>query len=76
MMTKNKIKAVVLHLVLAILAIIWITPIVWLIVTSFSGYDGMNTSRFFRKHGRSETIPEYYSSRIRCHSSRCGLKIP
>ena len=47
MMTKNKIKAVVLHLVLAILAIIWITPIVWLIVTSFSGYDGMNTSRFF-----------------------------
>lgn len=48
MMGKRKIvNSVLLHVVLAVLAVIWITPIVWLIVTSFSGYDGMNTSRFF-----------------------------
>ena len=45
MMGKRKIvNSVLLHVVLAVLAVIWITPIVWLIVTSFSGYDGMNTS--------------------------------
>ena len=44
MMGKRKIvNSVLLHVVLAVLAVIWITPIVWLIVTSFSGYDGMNT---------------------------------
>ena len=48
MMGKRKIvNSVLLHVVLAVLAVIWITPIVSLIVTSFSGYDGMNTSRFF-----------------------------
>ena len=48
MMGKRKIvNSVLLHVVLAVLAVIWITPIVWLIVTSFSGYDGMNTSRVF-----------------------------
>ena len=41
MMGKRKIvNSVLLHVVLAVLAVIWITPIVWLIVTSFSGYDG------------------------------------
>lgn len=50
MMGKRKIvNSVLLHVVLAVLAVIWITPIVWLIVTSFSGYDGMNTSRFLWK---------------------------
>ena len=40
MMGKRKIvNSVLLHVVLAVLAVIWITPIVWLIVTSFSGYD-------------------------------------
>ena len=37
MMGKRKIvNSVLLHVVLAVLAVIWITPIVWLIVTSFS----------------------------------------
>ena len=40
MMGKRKIvNSVLLHVVLAVLAVIWITPIVWLIVTSFSGYE-------------------------------------
>ncbi len=32
---------------IAVLCVIWIIPIVWLLVTSFSAYDGMNTSTFF-----------------------------
>ncbi len=47
MSKKKVISSVLIHVVLTLLAIIWITPIIWLIVTSFSGYDGMNTSRFF-----------------------------
>ena len=43
---KKTLNSIVLHLVLTVLAIIWITPIAWLAATSFSGYDGMNTSRF------------------------------
>lgn len=44
---KKIIKITIHHLILAILAIIWLVPIFWLVVTSFSGYDGMNTSKFF-----------------------------
>ena len=32
---------------IALLCLIWITPIVWLVCTSFSAYSGMNTSTFF-----------------------------
>ena len=53
---KKTLNSIVLHLVLTVLAIIWITPILWLIATSFSGYDGMNTSRFFPE---SWTINNY-----------------
>ena len=45
-------KSVLIHGILAILAVIWMIPIVWLLLTSFSGYDGMNTSRY---------IPETWS---------------
>lgn len=45
--SRKIIKTILHHLLLAILAIIWLVPIFWLVVTSFSGYDGMNTSRFF-----------------------------
>ena len=37
------------NLLLAVLAFIWLIPIVWLVVTSFSAYTGMNTSTFFPK---------------------------
>lgn len=47
-MSRKKIMSSVgLHVVLTVLAVVWLIPIVWLVVTSFSGYDGMNTSRFF-----------------------------
>lgn len=44
---KKVINTVIVHVVLAVLAFVWILPIIWLFVTSLSGYDGMNTNRFF-----------------------------
>lgn len=35
------------HLLLSVLAVIWLVPIVWLICTSFSAYPGRNILRFF-----------------------------
>lgn len=35
------------HVVLAFLAVVWLIPILWLVVTSFSAYKGINTSHFF-----------------------------
>ncbi len=40
-------KVIVRHIVLAILALIWILPIIWLVCTSLSAYQGVNFSRFF-----------------------------
>ena len=44
---KKKIKIIIHHLVLAFLAFIWLIPIIWLFVTSLSGYKGINTMNFF-----------------------------
>ena len=44
---KIKVSDIVRHLLLLFLAFIWLVPIVWLLVTSFSSYTGMNTSTFF-----------------------------
>lgn len=44
---KKKIKVVIRHLVLTVLSIIWLIPILWLIVMSFSSYKGINTMHFF-----------------------------
>lgn len=46
---KRTLKIVWHNLLLAILAFIWLVPIVWLLVTSFSAYTGINTSTFFPK---------------------------
>lgn len=45
-MNKKIIKIGLHNLLLAVLAVIWLIPIVWLLVTSFSAYTGMNTSTF------------------------------
>lgn len=44
---KKTISSIIRHLVLALLAVIWLVPILWLVVTSFSGYKGINTAHFF-----------------------------
>ncbi|MDE7332050.1 MAG: ABC transporter permease subunit [Lachnospiraceae bacterium] len=46
-MNKRFVNIVLRHLLLAFLAFIWLIPIVWLLVTSFSAYTGINTSTFF-----------------------------
>lgn len=46
-MMKKVVKPVIRHLVLAFLAVIWLIPIVWLLATSFSSYQGINISHFF-----------------------------
>ena len=44
---KKTIGSIVKHIVLLVLAVIWLVPIIWLVVTSFSGYKGINTAHFF-----------------------------
>ncbi|RKI83386.1 ABC transporter permease subunit [bacterium 1xD42-87] len=44
---KKTIQAILRHVVLFLLAVVWLIPILWLFVTSFSGYKGINTSHFF-----------------------------
>lgn len=46
-MKKKYVDLVGRHLLLAFLAFVWLIPIVWLLVTSFSAYTGINTSTFF-----------------------------
>lgn len=44
---KKTMKIVVRHVILALLAFIWLIPIIWLFVTSLSAYKGINTMHFF-----------------------------
>jgi arabinogalactan oligomer/maltooligosaccharide transport system permease protein len=44
---KKTLKSIGKHILLLIVAAIWLVPIVWLLVTAFSGYKGINTSHFF-----------------------------
>ncbi len=44
---KKRVKSVLRHVVLTLLAAFWLLPILWLLVTSLSSYKGINTSRFF-----------------------------
>lgn len=45
--TKKKLGIIGHNVFIGVLAFIWLIPIVWLVCTSFSAYDGMNTSTFF-----------------------------
>ena len=40
-------KVVLKHVFLLVLAAIWLVPILWLVVTAFSAYKGINISHFF-----------------------------
>lgn len=49
-MKDNRTSSIILHNVLiGVLAFIWLIPIVWLVCTSFSAFEGMNTNTFFPK---------------------------
>lgn len=47
--TKRRVKIILHNVFIAVLAIIWLIPIFWLLCTSFSADDGMNTNTFFPK---------------------------
>ena len=49
MKTKKLILSILLHLLLAVITFIWIIPIIWLVVTAFSGYKGIDISHFFQE---------------------------
>lgn len=44
---KKMIKVAARHVILGLLAFIWLIPIIWLFVTSLSAYKGINTMHFF-----------------------------
>lgn len=49
MKLKRTLNIIFRHVLLTFLAFIWLVPIVWLLVTSFSAYPGPNTNNFFPK---------------------------
>lgn len=44
---RRTVGSIVRHLVLLILAVVWLVPILWLLVTSLSSYPGINFRSFF-----------------------------
>ena len=46
---KKKVVNVIVHVILAILAFIWLLPIIWVILTSFRGEKGSYVTSFFPK---------------------------
>lgn len=72
-MKKKTWKIIVRHLVLALLAIIWLIPIVWLVVTSLSTTKGVSYQHFFPEHW--QTIINCSSRQIQQQTSLHGLKI-
>ena len=49
MKKKKTIKNILAHTVLTILAVIWVMPLIWIILTSFRAQKGAYTSSFFPK---------------------------
>lgn len=47
MKAKRTVDMVVRHVFLALMALFWLIPIIWLFATSFSAYPGIRTSHFF-----------------------------
>ena len=41
------VRGTIRHLILTALAVVWLVPILWLVVTSFSTYRGINFTTFF-----------------------------
>ena len=61
--TNPRIGRTVLHNVfIAVLALTWLIPIIWLVCTSFSAYDGMNTSTFLPQVWSAEHYVKLFHS--------------
>lgn len=55
---KRMINNVIVHVSLAVLAAIWVFPIVWVILTSFRAEKGSYVSTFSRRNLRWITISD------------------
>lgn len=73
---KRFVKTLLHNLLLAFLAFVWLVPIVWLVVTSFSAYTGMNTSTFFPKEWSLAQYKNLLFQQTVWHSSRTGSRTP
>lgn len=61
------VRSVIRHLVLALLAGIWLVPIVWLVATSFSTDRGINVRRFFPRWLYTGQLRQHHvPPRFRC----------
>ena len=69
-MKKKTWKIIVRHLVLALLAIIWLIPIVWLVVTSLSTTKGVSYQHFFPEHWTLANYHQLFSS-FKSHTTEC-----
>ena len=47
MKAKRIIGSIISHIFLLFLVVVWLVPILWLVVTAFSGYPGINKAHFF-----------------------------
>ena len=73
-MKKKTWKIIVRHLVLALLAIIWLIPIVWLVVTSLSTTKGVSYQHIFPEHWTLANYHQLFSRQIQQRTFRHGLK--
>ncbi|MCR5638365.1 MAG: sugar ABC transporter permease [Lachnospiraceae bacterium] len=60
---KKTVRIIIRHLVLTLLAVIWLFPIVWLVVTSFSGYSGINLTHFFPEEWTLQNYVNLFTKR-------------
>ena len=59
-MKDSRTSSIVLHnLLIAVLAFIWLVPIIWLVCTSFSAYSGMNYLKLFHPDSVSQ-FPQWF----------------
>lgn len=63
-------------MLLALLAFIWLIPIVWLLVTSFSSYKGINTMHFSLKDGLWTITCSCFPAGYRCQFSGLVSEFP
>ena len=56
---KRMINNTIVHIVLAVLAAIWIFPIIWVVLTSFRAEKGSYVSTFFHSPLHWITIQDY-----------------
>ena len=56
MKKKKTIKNILAHTVLTILAIVWVSPLFWILLTSFRAQKGAYTSSFFPKQYSLDNI--------------------